>query len=293
MDKKIGFIGLGIMGMPMARNLMKAGFAVTVYNRTASKTDKLVAEGAKKAGSPKEAAEGNSVIITIVSDTPDVGSVILGESGVIEGVETDAVVIDMSTISPQATQKIAERIKEKGAHMLDAPVSGGEQGAIDGTLSIMVGGSQAAFDRALPVFEKMGKNIIRIGEAGSGQVTKACNQIVVGMTIQAMAEALNLAKKAGVDVAKVRNALLGGLAQSRILDVYGQRFLDRNFKPGFKINLHRKDMNIALQTGKEHSVPLPGAALVATLMDALIAQDHGGLDHSALALLTGKMSGME
>jgi 2-hydroxy-3-oxopropionate reductase len=181
---------------------------------------------------------------------------------------------------------------EVNVDALDAPVSGGEGGAISASLSIMVGGSQAAYDRALPIFEKMGKNIVRIGDAGSGQVTKACNQVVVGLTIQAIAEALNLAKKAGVDVAKVREALLGGFAQSRILDVHGQRFLDNNFAPGFKINLHRKDMNIALQTGKDLSVPLPGSALVATQMDALIAKGDGELDHSALALLLGEMSGL-
>ncbi|MCK5702005.1 MAG: NAD-binding protein, partial [Cyclobacteriaceae bacterium] len=200
--------------------------------------------------------------------------------------------IDMSTIAPATALKVFNAFAEKGVEALDAPVSGGEGGAKSASLSIMAGGSQSSFDRALPIFEKMGKNIVRIGEAGSGQVTKACNQIVVGMTIQAVAEALNLARKAGVDVAKVREALLGGFAQSRILDVHGQRFLDNNFKPGFKINLHRKDMNIALQTGKDLSVPLPGSALVATQMDALIARGDGELDHSSLALLLGQLSGL-
>jgi 2-hydroxy-3-oxopropionate reductase len=289
--EKIGFIGLGIMGKPMSIHLLKAGYKVTVLKKSASATS-LAAEGAVLVDTPKEVAENSDVVITCLPDSPEVEAMVLGENGVIDGLSSGDLFIDMSTIAPATALKINSLMAKKGVEALDAPVSGGEGGAKSASLSIMVGGAQAAFDRALPIFEKMGKNIVRIGDAGSGQVTKACNQVVVGMTIQAVAEALNLAKKAGVDVAKVREALLGGFAQSRILDIHGQRFLDNNFAPGFKVNLHRKDMNIALQTGKELSVPLPGSALVATQMDALIAMGDGELDHSALALLLGKMSGV-
>lgn len=290
--EKIGFIGIGIMGKPMSMHLLSAGHKLNILKTSAS-AQAMAGEGAKLADSPRELASESDVVITCLPDSPDVEKMVLGKDGVIEGISEGRLFIDMSTIAPATALKIHKVMAEKGVEALDAPVSGGEGGAKSASLSIMVGGSQAAFDRALPIFEKMGENIIRIGDAGSGQTTKACNQIVVGLTIQAMAEALNLAKKAGVDVARVRSALLGGLAQSRILDVYGQRFLDGNFKPGFKIKLHRKDMNIALQTGKELSVPLPGSSLVATQMDAMIAQNDGELDHSALALLLGKMSGLK
>jgi 2-hydroxy-3-oxopropionate reductase len=199
--------------------------------------------------------------------------------------------IDMSTVAPATARKVRSALLEKGVESLDAPVSGGEVGAKEGTLSIMVGGSEAAFQRAVPIFEVLGKNIVHIGAAGAGQVTKACNQIVVGLTIQAVAEALTLAKKAGVDPAKVRQALLGGFAQSRILDVHGKRMIEQAFQPGFKVKLHRKDLGIALQTGQEASLPLMTTSLVAELMNALIAQDNGDLDHSALALLVGQMGG--
>ena len=289
--EKIGFIGLGIMGKPMSIHLLKAGHQVIVL-KSSGAADALLAEGAQLAGTPKEVAEQSDVVITCLPDSPEVESIVFGSDGVLAGLSAGDLFIDMSTIAPATALKIFNAMAEVNVDALDAPVSGGEGGAKSAALSIMVGGSQAAYDRALPIFEKMGKNIVRIGDAGSGQVTKACNQVVVGMTIQAIAEALNLAKKAGVDVAKVREALLGGFAQSRILDVHGQRFLDNNFAPGFKINLHRKDMNIALQTGKDLSVPLPGSALVATQMDALIAKGDGELDHSALALLLGEMSGL-
>ena len=289
--EKIGFIGLGIMGKPMSIHLLKAGHQVIVL-KSSGAADALLAEGAQLAGTPKEVAEQSDVVITCLPDSPEVESIVFGSDGVLAGLSAGDLFIDMSTIAPATALKIFNAMAEINVEALDAPVSGGEGGAKSAALSIMVGGSQAAYDRALPIFEKMGKNIVRIGDAGSGQVTKACNQVVVALTIQAIAEALNLAKKAGVDVAKVREALLGGFAQSRILDVHGQRFLDNNFAPGFKINLHRKDMNIALQTGKDLSVPLPGSALVATQMDALIAKGDGELDHSALALLLGEMSGL-
>lgn len=290
--EKIGFIGLGIMGRPMSIHLIKGGYEVTVLSSSAS-AEALANEGAKLESSPAALAESCDVVITCLPDSPEVESMVLGKEGVIEGLSEGDLFIDMSTISPSTTATLYEAMNKIGVEALDAPVSGGEGGAISASLSIMVGGAQKAFDRALPIFEKMGKNIVLIGESGAGQVTKACNQIVVGMTIQAVAESLNLAKKAGVDVAKVRAALLGGFAQSKIMDVHGQRFLDENYQPGFKINLHRKDMNIALQTGKELSVPLPGSALVASQMDALIATGGGELDHSALAFMLGKLSGIE
>ena len=289
--EKIGFIGLGIMGKPMSIHLLKAGHQVIVL-KSSGAADALLAEGAQLAGTPKEVAEQSDVVITCLPDSPEVESIVFGSDGVLAGLSAGDLFIDMSTIAPATALKIFNAMAEVNVDALDAPVSGGEGGAKSAALSIMVGGSQAAYDRALPIFEKMGKNIVRIGDAGSGQVTKACNQVVVGLTIQAIAEALNLAKKAGVDVAKVREALMGGFAQSRILDVHGQRFLDNNFAPGFKINLHRKDMNIALQTGRDLSVPLPGSALVATQMDALLAKGDGEVDHSALALLLGEMSGL-
>lgn len=288
--EKIGFIGLGIMGRPMSLHLLKGGYEVTVLQSSAS-ADLLEAAGARLAGTPAEVAQNSDVVITCLPDSPEVENVVLGKDGVIEGLSEGNLYIDMSTIAPATALKVFNALIDRGVDALDAPVSGGEGGAKSASLSIMAGGTQAAFDRALPIFEKMGKNIVRIGEAGSGQVTKACNQIVVGMTIQGVAEALSLARKSGVDVAKVREALMGGFAQSRILDVHGQRFLDGNFEPGFKIKLHRKDMNIALQTGKDLSVPLPGSALVATQMDALMARGDGELDHSALSLLLEHQQG--
>ena len=290
--ERIGFIGLGIMGKPMSMHILNGGYPLTVLKTSHASAD-LKAEGASVASNPRELARQCDVVITCVPDSPEVEGVVFGENGLLEGMDQGDLFIDMSTISPASTAKIYEAMSAKGVEALDAPVSGGEGGAKSASLSIMVGGTQKAFDRALPIFQKMGKNIVRIGESGSGQVTKACNQVVVGMTIQAVAEALNLAKKAGVDVSKVREALLGGFAQSKILDLHGQRFIDGNFQPGFKVNLHRKDMNIALQTGRELSVPLPGSALVASQMDAIIASGDGDLDHSALASLLGKMSGLD
>jgi 2-hydroxy-3-oxopropionate reductase len=235
-------------------------------------------------------AEKSDVVITMLPDSPEVEVVVLGAAGVVEGVRPGMLFIDMSTIAPEISKKVWQVLAEKKVAVLDAPVSGGEIGAITGTLSIMVGGEKTAFDRALPMFQVMGKNIVHMGAVGAGQVTKACNQIIVGLTIQAVAEALTLAKKSGVDVGKVREALMGGFAQSRILEVHGKRILDRNFQPGFKIKLHRKDMNIALQTGRALSVPLPGSALVARQMDAIIAQGDGELDHSSLALFLERLS---
>jgi len=287
--EKIGFIGLGIMGKPMSTHILQGGHPLTVL-KTSGEANSLESEGATLAGTPKELAEQCDVVITCLPDSPEVEDIVLGEDGVLAGMSAGKLYIDMSTIAPATAIQLNTILADKGVEALDAPVSGGEGGAKSASLSIMVGGTKSAFERALPILELMGKNIVRIGEAGAGQTAKACNQIIVGMTIQAVAEALTLAKKAGIDVARVREALLGGFAQSRILDLHGQRFLDGNFEPGFKVNLHRKDMNIALQTGRDLSVPLPGSSIVATQMDALIANGKGELDHSALGLLLSEMS---
>ncbi len=283
--ERIGFIGLGIMGKPMVQNLLKAGYGVTVFNRSTNAIADLTTQGATPATSPKQVAEQSDIVITCLPDSPDVESVVLGQNGILEGSRSGMVLIDMSTIAPATSKKIYSELQAQGIQALDAPVSGGDIGAQQGTLSIMVGGEKSAFDRALPVLQAMGKNIVHIGEAGAGQVTKACNQIVVAMTVQAVAEALTLAKKSGVDPAKVRDALLGGFAQSRVLEVHGQRILDGSFQPGFKLDLHRKDMNIVLQTGREVGVPLLGSSQVTMLMDSLIAQGKGNLDNAAIALL--------
>lgn len=290
--EKIGFIGLGIMGKPMARHLMKAGYPVSIL-KTSRAANELEKEGFTTYADPKTLAANCDVIITMVPDSPEVEAIVYGDNGILSGIKKGSLFIDMSTIAPAASIKIHVALKGVGVDALDAPVSGGQAGAEGATLSIMVGGDEKAFERAKPIFEKMGKNIVLIGKSGAGQTTKACNQIIVGMTIQAVAEAMTLAKKSGADLAKVRAALLGGFAQSKILDLHGQRIIDRNFKAGFKTKLHRKDMNIALQTGRTLSVPLPGSAIVASHMDAIIAQGNGELDHSALALLMESLSGIE
>lgn len=290
--EKVGFIGLGIMGKPMALNLNNAGYSMAVYEGNSASGD-LAKVGAKVYKTYKEIAQNCDIVITMLPDSPEVNEVVLGEGGVIEGIREGSVFIDMSTIAPSTAREVYTALQKKGVEALDAPVSGGQTGAEEGSISIMVGGSEKAFQRAKPLFEIMGKSAVLIGDAGAGQMTKACNQIVVGVTIQAIAEALTLAKKAGVDVAKVRKALLGGLAQSTILERYGQRILDRNFEAGFKIKLHRKDMNIALQSGREFSVPLSTSGQVAANMDAMMAQDQGELDHSALALLVEQLSGLK
>ena len=290
---RVGFIGLGIMGKPMARNLLKAGFRLTVHNRSRGPVQELVTDGAADGRSPRGVAEQTDVIITMLPDSPDVQQVVLGGDGVVAGIRPGAVLVDMSTISPIVTREIADAVMAKGAQMLDAPVSGGEKGAIEGTLSIMVGGPEDVFIRVRPIFEAMGKNIVHIGGVGAGQVTKACNQIVVALTIQAISEALTLAARAGVDPAKVRQALLGGFAQSRILDLHGQRILDHNFKPGFKVRLHQKDLNIALSTGRTLGVPLPATAVVQEALTALVGLGRGDLDHSSLVTLVEDLAKVE
>ncbi|WP_138476517.1 2-hydroxy-3-oxopropionate reductase [Dyadobacter bucti] len=281
--EKIGFIGLGIMGKPMALNLIKAGYDVLVLEKSQAAKE-LTEAGATSVSDYKSLAAGSDIVITMLPDSPQVEEVVSGPGGVLEGIREGSLFIDMSSIAPATARNIYQSMQEKGVEALDAPVSGGQVGAEAATLSIMVGGSEEAFQRALPLFQAMGKNIVRIGEAGAGQTTKVCNQMIVGMTIQAVAEAFNLAGKAGVDLEKMREVLLGGFAQSRILDLHGKRMIDGNFKPGFKIKLHKKDLNIALETGDGFGVPMGGTAQVAAQMDKVIAQGDGELDHSALFL---------
>ena len=281
----VGFIGLGIMGKPMARNLLNAGYRVIALNRSRGPVDELVAQGANTAATPRDVAAQSDVVITMLPDSPDVEAVALGADGIVHGIRSGALWIDMSTIAPATTKRVAEQLAAKGVASLDAPVSGGEKGAIDAALSIMVGGSDADFARAKPIFETLGKNIVHVGELGAGQVTKACNQIVVGVTIEAVAEALALAEASGVDPSKVRAALLGGFAQSKILEVHGQRMIDRTFTPGFKSKLHRKDMNIAANAGDERGLDLGAAKLVRERFDELMARGDGERDHSALFTL--------
>ena len=289
----VGFIGLGIMGKPMARNLIKAGYRLIVHDRVEAPVREIMSLGAQAPGSARQVAALSDVVITMLPDSPDVQDVVLGKDGILEALRPGTIYIDMSTISPIVTREIAPLVEGKDAEMLDAPVSGGEKGAIEATLSIMVGGPKDVFDRMLPIFQVMGKNIVHIGDHGAGQMTKAANQIVVALTIQAVGEALVLAAKAGVDPAKVRQALLGGFAQSRILELHGQRMLDRNFQPGFRIRLHQKDLNIALSTGKALGVPLPATAVVQEAFTALRGMDRGELDHSALVTLIEEMARVE
>jgi 2-hydroxy-3-oxopropionate reductase len=282
--EKIGFIGLGIMGKPMVLNLLKAGFEVNVLSKSSASAT-VQSAGAKVFDNIADLSANSDIIITMLPDSPEVKQVV---SEILPGIKKGSLFIDMSTISPGTTMEIYNSLKEKGVSAIDAPVSGGQVGAEAGTLSIMVGGSEDSFNRALPVFQAMGKNIVLIGDAGAGQVTKACNQMIVGITIQAVAEAFSMAKKAGVDLEKMREVLLGGFAQSRILDLHGKRMIDENFVPGFKVKLHKKDMGIALQTGANHQVSLKATELVAGLMSQLVSEGHGELDHSSLFLLQGE-----
>ncbi|MFN8234007.1 MAG: 2-hydroxy-3-oxopropionate reductase [Actinomycetota bacterium] len=281
--ERVAFIGLGIMGRPMARRVLEAGFPLTVHSRSQGPVDELVGEGASRAGSPAEAASRADVVITMLPDTPDVEHVVLGDDGVASAAAPGSLAIDMSTIDPGAARRVAEALAPNGIDALDAPVSGGERGAIDGTLSIMVGGEPAAFERALPLLEAMGKSVVHVGPSGAGQVAKACNQLVVAATIEAVAEALLLAERSGVDAAKVREALLGGFAGSKILEVHGQRMLDRAFEPGFRARLHRKDARIVLEAAAATGTPIPSFEAVAAQLDRLVEDlDGGELDHSAL-----------
>jgi 2-hydroxy-3-oxopropionate reductase len=289
----IAFIGLGIMGKPMTLNLQKAGHTVFVHGRRPESMAPLAEAGCTACTSPAAAASQADITIVMVSDTPDVGQVLFGPQGVAEGARAGSVVVDMSTISPTATRAFAEKLQARGIEMLDAPVSGGDVGAINATLSIMVGGKPEVFERVKPVFEAMGKNIVRVGDIGAGQVAKACNQIVVAVTIEGVAEALAFARKNGVDPARVRDALMGGFAGSRILEVHGKRMLDNDYTPGFKTRLHQKDINIVMQTAKELGLALPGAALVMQHLNALMGTGNGELDSAAVMKIIERESGME
>ena len=289
----IAFIGLGIMGTPMALNLKKAGHTVFVFGRRPESVAPLSAAGCTACASPAEAAALADITIIMVSDTPDVETVLFGYNCVADGAKPGSVVVDMSTISPTATQAFAHKLKARDIEMLDAPVSGGDVGAINATLSIMVGGKPEVFERVKPVFEAMGKNIVLVGDNGAGQVAKACNQIVVAVTIEAVAEALTFARKNGVDPARVRDALMGGFAGSRILEVHGKRMLDNEYKPGFKTKLHQKDLNIVMQTAKELGLALPGAALVMQHLNALMGTGGAELDSAAVMKIVERESGME
>ena len=286
----IGFIGLGIMGKPMARNLMRAGYSLVVHNRGRAPVDELAKEGAKAASSSKDVAQQSDIVITMLPDSPDVEAVVLGKDGVLEGLKPGATLIDMSTITPAMARRVADEVRKKGGKALDAPVSGGEKGATDATLSIMVGGPQDVFDAVLPILQTLGKNIVLVGDSGAGQIAKAANQLVVGVTIEAVAEALALAEAAGVDPAKVRAVLLGGFAQSKILDMHGQRMLDGNFVPGFKAKLHQKDMRIVTQTAQESGLDAPAAKLALERFTKLVDSGGGEKDHSALRTLLSPVS---
>lgn len=292
MSINAGFIGPGIMGGPMALNLMKGGHKLWVHARRPEAMQMLVAAGAIACASPAIVAQHSDVIFTIVSDTPDVESVIFGEQGISSRARPGTVIVDMSTISPTATKNFAERLASLGIEMLDAPVSGGETGAINATLSIMVGGKVDVFERVRPLFECMGKNIVHIGGNGAGQVAKACNQIVVAVTIEAVAEALTFARKNGADPAKVREALMGGFAGSKIMEVHGQRMLDNDFKPGFKVGLHQKDMRIVMETAHQLGVALPATALVTQHLNALMGTNDAELDSAAIVKVIERMSGL-
>ena len=280
--EKVGFVGLGIMGKPMARNLIAAGHELVVYNRSQEKAEELAEQGAEVAGSPKEIAEQSRVIITMLPDSPELEEVLAGETGVFEGIREGSLVVDMSTISPVVTRQLAEQARKTGAGMLDAPVSGGESGAEEGTLSIMVGGAEEDFERVRPLFEILGQTIVHVGDSGTGQVVKACNQIVVALTIEAVSEALVLGSKGGVEPAKVIEVLSGGLAGNKVMEAKRENFLSHDFNPGFRVELHRKDLGIALAAGREYETPLPATAMVEQVLEALVAKGSGGKDHSAI-----------
>lgn len=282
MTERVGYIGLGIMGRPMALNLLKAGYPVQVWARRRESMQPLIEAGAVACASPADVAAKSDIVFTNVSDTADVEQVVLGPQGIASGAAAGTVVVDNSTVSAMATRRMAEALRAKGIEMLDAPVSGGEQGAIAGTLSIMVGGRPEVFARVRPLFEKLGKNIVHVGDNGAGQVAKTCNQVVIAQTIAAIGEAFVICEAAGVDAAKVREALLGGFAGSKALEVHGLRMLEDNYKPGFKAKLHRKDMRIALETASELGIALPGAALATQLINALVGSGDGELDSSAI-----------
>ena len=290
---KIGFIGLGIMGKPMAKNLIKAGFPLVVHNRSRTKVDELVKEGATAATSGKEVASAADIVITMLPNSPDVELVALGPNGIKEGAKKGQLFIDMSTINPIVSQKIAKEFAAMGVAMVDAPVSGGEKGAIDAALSIMAGGAAQDFERALPVFNALGKTITHMGPLGTGGFTKLANQIIVAINLTAIGEALVFGTKAGVDPEKMIRALSGGLAGSKCLDQKSDKILSGDFAPGFKIDLHSKDLNLISDAARAVGVPIPTAAFVEQLFAALRVRGRGGLDHSGVITLFEDLAGVQ
>jgi 2-hydroxy-3-oxopropionate reductase len=289
----IGFIGLGIMGRPMAGHLLAAGHRLAVVQHRSPLPAELLEQGATACGSSREVAEHSEIVILMVPDTPDVERVLFGADGVAEGLSPGKIVVDMSSIDPIATRDFAGRIRELGCDYVDAPVSGGEVGARNASLTIMCGGEPAAFERVRPLFELMGKTITRVGGVGDGQVAKVANQIIVALNIEAVSEALVFAAKAGADPAKVREALLGGFASSRVLEVHGERMIKRNFDPGFRIELHQKDLNLALDSARALGLALPNTASTQQLFSACVARGGKGWDHSALVRALETLGGCE
>ncbi|OLB52694.1 MAG: 2-hydroxy-3-oxopropionate reductase [Candidatus Rokuibacteriota bacterium] len=292
MAQVIGFIGLGIMGRPMAKNLLKAGYPLVVHNRSRAPVDELVRAGARASTSPREVAAQCEVLVTMLPNSPDVEQVALGKDGIIEGARRGLVYVDMSTISPIVSQKVGKALAASGVTMLDAPVSGGEKGAIDATLSIMVGGDKAVFDAVLPIFKAMGRTITHLGPLGFGGFTKLANQIIVAGNLTALAEALTLAKKAGLDRDLTLTALAGGLAGSKCLEQKRSNYLANAYTPGFKIDLHYKDLGLIMESARALGVPLPTTAVVQELFNALRVKGRGGLDHSAVITLLEDLAGV-
>jgi len=292
MSQTIGFIGLGIMGRPMAKNLLKAGYSLVVHSRSRPPVDDVVSAGAKAASTPREVAAAADVVITMLPNSPDVELVALGKNGIIEGAKSGQTFADMSTISPIVSKKVGEALKAKGVKMLDAPVSGGEQGAINAALSIMVGGDKDVFDAVLPIFQAMGKTITHLGPLGSGGFTKLANQIIVAVNLTALGEALTLAKKAGLDRDLTLTALAGGLAGSKCLEQKRGNYVSETYKPGFKIDLHYKDLGLIMESARELGVPLPATAVVQELFSALRVKGQGGLDHSGVITLLEALAGL-
>jgi len=292
MAQVIGFIGLGIMGRPMAKNLLKAGYPLVVHNRSRAPVDELVRTGARASTSPREVAAQCEVLVTMLPNSPDVEQVALGKDGIIEGARRGLIYVDMSTISPIVSQKVGKALAASGVTMLDAPVSGGEKGAIDATLSIMVGGDKAVFDAVLPIFKAMGRTITHLGPLGFGGFTKLANQIIVAGNLTALAEALTLAKKAGLDRDLTLTALAGGLAGSKCLEQKRSNYLANAYTPGFKIDLHYKDLGLIMESARALGVPLPTTAVVQELFNALRVKGRGGLDHSAVITLLEDLAGV-
>ncbi len=292
MAQVVGFIGLGIMGRPMAKNLLKAGYPLVVHSRSPGPVEELVSAGAKAAGSAREVAGQVDVLITMLPNSPDVELVALGRDGIVEGARSGLLYLDMSTISPLVSQKVGKALAAKGARMVDAPVSGGEKGAIDAALSIMVGGEKADFDAALPVFQAMGKTITHLGPLGAGGFTKLANQIIVAVNLTALGEALTLAKKAGLDRSLTLKALGGGLAGSKCLEQKTPNYVAGTYNPGFKIDLHFKDLGLIMESSRALGVPLPTTAVVQELFNALRVKGKGGLDHSGIITLIEELAGL-